>query len=91
MFIISTTLSLYLMYLFLNHYRLVSVHGAAELRQSGATILEIPKLGYALDILRRPLTLTTIVIVPALTMIGREVRHLWRHYARPGYNARLKP
>lgn len=80
-----------LMIMFSRHYRLTSIHGNAELRQGGATIMVVPRLGYGLDTLRRPLPLLGLVIVPAGCLIGRELRQLWRHYARPGYSVRLKP
>lgn len=88
--LILTIVSLSLFNLFIHHYRLISVHGQAELRQGRVALVVIPGLGYVLDLLRRPLPLIGLVLMPAASMVWVELRHLWRSYARPGYSARLE-
>jgi signal peptidase len=49
-----------------------------------------PGLGRLLDALRRPLGLVLLVYLPAAVVLGAELTHLARSYARPFYSARLE-
>lgn len=44
-----------------------------------------PRLGYVLDLLRRPLGLAVAIYLPAIAIIGLEIRRLLRHFGRPRY------
>jgi signal peptidase I len=46
----------------------------------GRTVYAIPKLGYVADFLRQPLGLLVLIYLPALFILGSEIRRLIRRY-----------
>src|SRR6056297_1319679 len=48
----------------------------------GKVLLDIPYLGYVVDFAKKPVGFLAVLVLPALVIIGDEIRKIWREVKR---------